>query len=399
MRLVHTADIHLDACFAAAGLSSSFAHRRRQSLRDAFHGIVRHAHDWQADALLIAGDLFDHERLSRDTIAFLRAEFEAIRPVPVIIAPGNHDPYIPASPYASETWPDNVFIFSKPEWSSFTFNEGRLVVHGFAFDGFDISSNPFGLLRVPEDGAIHVAVAHGSERAHQPPDGESYAPFDARAAAAPGLKYFALGHFHAFTPIHGSLGSPGTPISGSAAIETCICYSGAPEGHDFGETGPHYCLDVEIDETGVRVSPVPCARVIYATYAIDCTPFTNAQQLVEAIRAYPGETAEPQIARVTLSGQCLPAIAGELRAVYDAVAGDFEYLVLLDKTQSAENYETLALEDTSLGEFIRKLNAEIRDAPDEAQCALLERTREIGLAAYRREKMPIRGLAMEGEQP
>jgi len=397
MRLVHTADIHFDACFAAAGMSSGFAHRRRQSLRDTFHEIVRHAHDWSADALLIAGDLFEHERLARDTVAFLRTEFEAIRPVPVIIAPGNHDPYIASSPYALENWPDNVFIFSTPEWSSFTFNEGRLTVHGFAFDGFDISSNPFGQLHVPNDGSVHIAVAHGSERAHQPPDGKSYAPFDARAVAIPGLKYVALGHFHAFTPIHSDMGAP-SPGQG-VATPCRICYSGAPEGHDFGETGQHYYLQIEIDETDIRVSPVPCARVVYAVYTIDCTPFTNAQQLVETIRAYPGETSVPQIARITLVGQCLSTIASELRAVYDAVAGDFEYLALLDKTQSAENYENLAIEDTSLGEFIRKLNDEIRDAPDEAQRAFLERTREIGLAAYRNEKMPIRGLALEREQP
>ena len=384
MRFVHTADVHLDACFASCGMPTRVGNRRRQSLRDVFHALVRRAADWRADALLIAGDLYDHERVSRDTVAFLRSEFESIRPVPVLIAPGNHDPYVPGSPYATETWPDNVTIFSKPEWTEHTLDDGRLCVHGFAFDGFEISSNPFGALRVPNDGALHVAVGHGSERAHQPPDGKSYAPFDAAAAAPPGLAYLALGHFHKLTAIRGE-------------FQTVMYYPGAPEGHGFDETGPRYYLEVEIEEGAVRVTPVPSAKVLYLTRTFDCSTLITAQDVIDAVRGQAAAAGLRTVARITLAGACAPSIISELPAIYDALASEFEHLVLVDETIPSEDYEELARESSSLGAFLGKVNAEIRDAPDVARRRVLERAREVSLAAHRGQRLPINGLDFGGE--
>ena len=378
MRVVHTADVHLDASFAGLGLPQGYGNKRRQSLRDVFHAIVTRAGEWPADALLIAGDLFEQERITRDTIAFLEAEFDAIGHVPVFVAPGNHDPYSADSPYAGEVWPENVHIFTRPDWHVFPLDDRGLAVHGFAFDGPDISSDPFGSLRIPEDGRIHVAVGHGSERRHLPPGQKLYLPFDAENAAAEGLTYFALGHFHSVIHVTGD-------------FKTSIWYSGAPEGHGFGHTGLRHYLEIEIEGDEVRVTPAASSRAVYQTYAIDCTGALTAQQIVTQIRSLARENALPHIARITLTGLCGPDLRCELGAVYDATAGEFEYLVLDDETILTEDYETLAREKTSFGGFIARLNEEIRDANDSRR-RMLERGREVGVAAYRGRELDIRGL-------
>lgn len=382
MRLIHTADVHLDACFASAGLPARYANRRRQSLRDVFAAIVRRAGEWPADALIIAGDLFDLERVTRDTVAFLKAQFESIGPLPVVIAPGNHDPFLAASPYSSEFWPDNVRIFSRPAWQSFALHDGQLIVHGFAFDGYEISCNPFDAFSASLDGGIHVVLGHGTERRHQPPDGKSYAPFDIDSVVRPGVDYVALGHFHALTPIDNGLRVP-------------AMYSGAPEGHDFGEQHLHYYVEVEFGEGPARVTPVPCARVIHTTHIVECEGVSTAQQLTEAVRALAGKEAYPQIARVTLRGECSPWITAEIPSVHDAVAQEFEHLIIVDETHPSEDYEGLAKETTTLGLFVRRLNEEIADAPDSAKRRILERARVVGLAAYRDYRMPIGGIDTE----
>lgn len=66
-----------------------------------------------------------------------------------------------------------MHIFRTASWTEETLKNVPLTVHGFAFDGPDISRNPFHELRVADDGRIHVAVAHGSERGHQPAGKES----------------------------------------------------------------------------------------------------------------------------------------------------------------------------------------------------------------------------------
>ena len=388
MRLIHTSDVHLDACFAGGGMPTRIANRRRQSLRDVLHGILRHSVNSHADAVLIAGDLFDLERVTRDTVAFLRAEFEAIRPIPVVIAPGNHDPYVSYSPYATEAWPENVYIFTRPVWESVVLCNGALMVHGFAFDGFDVSLNPFGTLVIPSEtnvqNAIHVAVGHGSEQKHQPPNGKAYAPFDADIAADPGLAYFALGHFHAATEVTGQLGVP-------------MWYAGTPEGHGFDEPGPRGYLEVEIEDGVALIQETISSRTQYVSTSIDCSGLASGQELVDALRALAEPYPAPPVTRVRLTGMCAPFLLEEIPGIYDAVAAQYEYLFLVDETTPTDDYEDIARENTTLGQFVGKLNALIPEAPDPERRALLERARETGLAAYRNRKLAIRGLDCQGD--
>ncbi|MBI4557796.1 MAG: DNA repair exonuclease [Candidatus Hydrogenedentes bacterium] len=379
MRLIHTADIHLDASFAVAGAPAGFGNRRRQSLRDVFRSIVRRAGEWPADALLIAGDLFELDRVSRDTLSLLNVEFASIPHVRVFIAPGNHDPYVPHSPYAAEVWPENVVIFSNPAWTLYPLPNVPLTVHGFGFDGPDLTVNPFGQLQIPPDGRVHVAVAHGSERGHQPPDKAAYAPFDAPQAAPDGLAYLALGHFHSLTRIEGD-------------FRTAIYYSGAPEGHSFGEPGPRQYLEVELESGQVSVKPVESSRAVYETHTLDCTDFSTAQQIVDAIRAWPKQNAAARIVRLALQGLCAPAIRAQLESVRDAIAAEFEYFELVDQTESTEDYALLARENTSFGAFLYRMNEAIGAVAEEDRRRLLWRAREIGAAAYRGTALPIRGL-------
>jgi DNA repair protein SbcD/Mre11 len=381
MKFIHTADVHLDRCFSDSGMPVGFGNRRRQSLRDVFQEIVRRAGEWPADALIIAGDLYDADRVSRDTIAFLMSEFKSIPHVPVFIAPGNHDPMTPDSPYALEAWPVNVTIFGKPVWESVELASGLATVHGFGFDGLQISRNPFGELLIDpgQKDRIHIAVGHGSELGHQPPDKAEYAPFRAADAAVPGLNYLALGHFHSITEVSGDFAST-------------VYYSGSPEGLSFRETGPRYYLEVEIEDGKVDVTPVRSSRIVYADETIECDLFESSQEVIEAIRAIARDLEGRAIARIALTGTCDPAIQNEIGLIYDSASIDFEYLRLTDETAPSEDYEELAREDTSLGNFTDALNMEIASTDDAEKRRTLERARELGVAAFRQRAMEIRGL-------
>ncbi|NUM55041.1 MAG: DNA repair exonuclease [Candidatus Hydrogenedentes bacterium] len=378
LRLVHTADIHLDRPYSGARFPAAFANRRRQSLRDAFLRIVARAGEWPADALLIAGDLFEHDRVSRDTIAAVRRAFESIPHVPVFIAPGNHDPYLPDSPYASQRWPENVFVFSKPVWSAHALDRIALTVHGFGFDGPDISSNPFGALRIPDDGRVHVAVAHGSEMGSLPAGKGAYAPFDAESAAPRGLRYLALGHFHNAKRI---------PVSSGAWVQ----YSGSPEGHGFGETGMHVHIEIEIDGDDVRVREVPASRTVFSVHTIDCTGMESTQQIVDAIRQLPAEHDASRVVRAVLSGVAPQDVRLDVQAVHDAVRDRFEHIELVDELAPEDDFDALAMEQTSLGAFAQEIGNQIRDAADEARRRVLVRARDVGVAAYRGRMAPVRG--------
>ncbi len=378
LKIIHTADVHLDTAFVGSGLPPEYGNRRRQALRDVLQTILRRAQEWPADAVFIAGDLFEAERLTRDTLLFLQTQFSALHPIPIFITPGNHDPCTVQSVYNTTTWPSNVIIFREPRWEAVTLPNVPLTVHGFGFDGPDISQNPFGELTVPSDGCIHVAIAHGAEMASLPPEKGAYAPFQAKQLDLPELRYVALGHYHTFKEIH-------TPNG------TRLCYPGAPEGLGFNEVGERYFLEVEISADTTEIRKVPSARTMYSIHRIDCSTFVTAQQLVEAIRGCSLNTSLQHIARIELTGTCPDSLRDQLPAVRDAVAQHFEYLELVEQLEPQEDYEAIARENTSLGTFVKQINERIRLVNDDHLREVLLRAREVGVAAYRGANLPLRG--------
>ena len=109
MRLLHAADLHLDSPFR--GLSAEKARERRLESRDLLDRLANLANARCVDAVLLAGDLFDGERVYPETLEAMARSLGSIR-CPVFIAPGNHDPYHSRSPYCQVEWPGNVHLFT-----------------------------------------------------------------------------------------------------------------------------------------------------------------------------------------------------------------------------------------------------------------------------------------------
>ena len=102
VRIVHTSDLHLDTSFSGSGFPSRLGDRKREAIRATLRRILETARDEQVDLVLIAGDLFEHERITPDTVEFLKRQLESVDPIRVFMAPGNHDPYLRGSPYHDE---------------------------------------------------------------------------------------------------------------------------------------------------------------------------------------------------------------------------------------------------------------------------------------------------------
>ena len=97
VRFVHTSDIHLDTSFSAAGFPSRIGDRKREAIRGTFRRILESAEGEEAQLVLIAGDLFEHDRVTPDTVEFLKQQFESLGDIPVFVSPGNHDPCVGSS--------------------------------------------------------------------------------------------------------------------------------------------------------------------------------------------------------------------------------------------------------------------------------------------------------------
>lgn len=118
VRILHAADFHLDSAFT--GLDEQRARQRRQESRDLARRMVEYANDHDVQLMLLSGDLFDSDSVYGQTAEELAAAFGAFRGE-IVIAPGNHDCYTAASPYARTLWPENVHIFTAPYMTRMAF--------------------------------------------------------------------------------------------------------------------------------------------------------------------------------------------------------------------------------------------------------------------------------------
>ena len=218
IKILHCADLHLDSPLSVLDISKAEA--RRRDLRAALTSMTMFIKSNPVDFLLIAGDLFDGEFVSRDTVALLCREFASIPDCRVIIAPGNHDPYTFASYYRLADLPENVYVFDSPEVKSFDFPDKNTTVYGFAFTSDALDVCPLDGFEVTSRERINLLVAHGELDASE----SKYCPIPSKTLASCGFDYAALGHKHTHSGVN-------------RCGDGYVSYSGCLEGRGFDECG------------------------------------------------------------------------------------------------------------------------------------------------------------------
>lgn len=339
IRILHAADLHLDSPFAA--LRPELARARREEQRCVLQRLVQACNSLSCDVLLLCGDLFDSDRVYRQTAELLLQTLGQCR-ARVFIAPGNHDYYGPFSPYATLDWPENVRVFRSRTPEAVYLEDLGLTVYGAAFTALHDAPllEGFRAERKPSVLAVHGELTASTGL---------YGPITPRQAEESGLCYLALGHIHkSFVRTLGgvTVGNPGCAM-----------------GRGFDETGEKGALYVELDGDDCRVSPVPLGARQYSVYTVDVT---GKDPLAAAAAALP-EKAREEICRVVLTGTVPTPIGEDLRA---ALEQQVWALDLADKT-----LPELALwdglgEDSLKGVFLRRMKA-VYDAasPEERSTA------------------------------
>ncbi len=359
LHILHAADLHLDAPFAA--LPAERARVRRDEQRLLLDRLADTAIERGADLVLLSGDLLDHQQTYRETAQALAAALGRI-PAPVVIAPGNHDFYHPSSLYAAPIWPENVHIFQTDAPQMMTLAGCR--VYGAAFTGPFRDDSPLAGVRVPA-GEVSVMACHGDVGGSG-----RYGSIPAEDIAASGLSYLALGHVHTCSGLQRAGG-------------TFWAYPGCPEGRGFDETGDKGGLWVTIDDAGkVTAEFVPLARRRYEIVACDLTGRDPAEAAALAL----SRGSREDICRLVLTGQ---AQRVDLAALGRAVEGLRWAVSLRDHTRLPQDLWSREGEDSLTGLFLRDMRDRMKKAKDEDEAALLDRAVRFGLAALENgEDMP-----------
>ena len=378
IRFIHTSDVHLDTSFSASGFPASLGHRKREAIRATFRRILEEARLQSVDLVLIAGDLFEHDRVTPDTIEFLKQQLGGLGDIPVFIAPGNHDPFIQGSPYREERWPSNTHIFREETFQTVELADSGVRVAGFGFTRTHVTEHPFLSLSPMPGGRINLVVAHGSDLAHVPGGKSCHGPLTIDEIAGKNAHYVALGHYHEQRPV------------ANAIDATQVWYSGIPEGRAWDEDGDCGYLLGEIVDDRVRVERRVCSQYPLRTMAVNCSEFTSREQLIDAIREQGADVLDARtILRVRLYGSIDPRLDLSTTELEARLAEDLLYVSWDDQTQAALDFESIAGENTLRGRFVRTMNGCIEKASGR-ECEVLVRARLYGLQALSGQEVHLR---------
>lgn len=248
LRIVHTSDVHLGAY---AGSEDTKWAARRQLMEDTFARVIDLANEANANALVIAGDFFDNDRVGEETVLFAAEQIRRFEGQTFLL-PGNHDPMDPGSIY----WRHDMesiarrLTIVREHRGEFIEPEGiDAVFWGRAYLDTDWHFKPLDRLPGRIDNRWHIALGHGHFVREGGEMHRSLLIKDSEIAAAAGhWDYMAFGHWEPHADVS---------TGGVTAV-----YSGAPMPLSDANRRAGMAAIVDFNEAGVswrthRVDPRP----------------------------------------------------------------------------------------------------------------------------------------------
>lgn len=350
--------MHLDSPFE--GLGAGKASVRRGEQRELLRALAELAVSESVDLVLLAGDLLDGDGVYQETAQELVRSLAAI-PVPVFIAPGNHDFFAPSTRYAKLKFSDNVHIFKKSTIECVELPSLHARVYGAAFTEKHSSSLLAGFRAEKTEGVYELLCLHGELGVRE----SLYDPIDVEELSRSGLDYAALGHVHKASGLQ-------------KAGNTWYSWPGCPEGRGFDETGEKTVSIVELRDGDCTLRPVCIAKRRYESIEVNVT---GIDPLLAIHTQLPDDTVR-DIYRITLTGET--DTPPDLNALRRSLGEMFFELRLRDETHLRRSIWDSVSDDTLRGVFLTKLRKKYDDARTDSERSLIEQAVRWGLAAMDR---------------
>ena len=328
MKIIHTSDIHLDSPLTSK-LPPDKARARRRELLFGLARLVEEAKAEGCEAVIIAGDLFDNGKISRNALDATLDIISSAENFTFFYLEGNHEGAALRS--CGRDMPKNIVFFGD-EWTYFSAN-------GITIAGRNsICENMFESLELPDD-TKNIVVLHGELK-----DKCAYPEaIGIKEASGKNIDYLALGHSHSYS---------------SAVIDErgSAVYSGTPEGRGFDEAGDKGFVMLNVSEKRVDWTFRRFAKRKLHIIPVDLTGATRALDVeTRADRALRGVPCS-DLVRLQLCGKYAPELFKDIDALYKNYEEKYYYFEIKDSSRIAINPDDYKLDKSLKGEFIRAVS-------------------------------------------
>ncbi len=360
MKFLHLADLHLDSKFESLNQIDGLPAKRRLEQREALKETIEYIKANDIELLLIPGDLYEEKYIRRSSIEYLNKLFEEIPNVQVFIAPGNHDPYIKNSFYATFNWAPNVHIF-KDKLERIDYK--GIHIYGYGFTDFYCRESLFDNFKIEQPEDINILVLHGTlDAAKDQYNYRDYNPIKKADIQKFGFNYVALGHVHKPSYID--------------ELNQTICYSGSCLSLGFDELGDHGVLVGNLEKDKLEIQFKVIDKRKFEEIEIDISEMASNEDIVDKIKEL--ELIEEYLYKINLIGKRFFTInTSEIKKL----ANRENIIKIKDHTKIGIDIEILKQTNDIRGIFIRRLLE--RKEKENISEELLEKAIETGLEVLR----------------
>ena len=323
MKIIHTADLHLDSKMTA-NLSKEKAKIRKTELLNTFVRMVDYAVKNDVEAILIAGDLFDTKVVSATALNVVKNEITSHPDIDFYYIKGNHDKN-GFYDEASEEVPDNLKLFGD-DWTCYELSQsGRVKLYGIELNEGNAARVQEAFSPDPYD--INIVMMHGQESEAVLKDKAEI--INLKLFKNKGINYLALGHIHEYKC---------EALDG----EGKYCYCGCLDGRGFDECGDHGFVLLTVDEENRTVSDE------FISFA--------SRRLYEVDVDITGLSTTPEI----LSPEY----------IVNTLKDNYFFVKLYDESRLSVDYDSYMLDESLKGEFVRLVKAS--DLSDEEKANVIK---------------------------
>lgn len=330
MKIIHTADLHLDSKIDS--LPSDKRRIRREEVIRSFERMADYATNNGVKAVIIAGDMFDTSRVSLKTKARVLQAISSNSTVDFLYLSGNHDD----ENFISDTneIPSNLKIFSD-KWDCVEYE--NVCIYGRKIVGADMKMVYDTFFANPEK--INIVAMHGQVVGYK--SAEVVETISIPSLKEKNIDYLALGHIHGYS--EGVIDNRGVYV-----------YSGCLEGRGFDELGEKGFVLINVEDNKLTYERVDFSCRNFYEYSFDVSGKSNwyetrAQLIAEATSRF----SKDSLLKVILTGERGTDFDIDIVNLVSMLNENFFFAKVYDRTIIKVDISQYETDKSVRGEFVK----------------------------------------------
>ena len=326
MKIIHTSDLHLSSPLTSK-LPADKSRERRGELLANFSRLISEAERYSAEAIIIAGDLFDSTKIPERAIDTVYDAVRNAKDIKFLYLAGNHDEDAVKSTSLASL-PN--FIILDGENRAVRFKTG-VTVTGItrggkgAFDSLSLDPTEKNIV------VMHGELRDSASTQEQIAIGE---------AAGRNIDYLALGHYHSYSEAR--IDNRGVAV-----------YSGTPEGRGFDEAGECGFVVIDTDGTSLKHRFVAFASRKLHIVPIKLDGITRTAEIISGAERALSQISRRDLVRLNLVGEFSPELWRDTDAITRTFKDRFYYFEVKDSSRIHLDPAEYRNDKSLKGEFIR----------------------------------------------